>query len=282
MKCAQVQRRLLAAERPDVLGADLARHLAACPKCRAVQRRLVRLEHEIRHLSVPASTRRAAFVAQFVQQTPVDLPVAGRQTAPELPAAGPPVLPFVKVMQRPATPARERALRKLAIAIAVAASLAIFAIGLWAMRVKGPDKPNEVADLRKKLDTRITYAETSREKAEIVIDVADEVRTRVRDLSEQKVVNAKQLADLAKLYRDLVSEDLPNQVQAVDRDIKNNTQRQEVLVALTNRLHEATSDCEQRALKDLRPEVQQSFREIAAAARDADTRISQILKTEAG
>jgi hypothetical protein len=192
------------------------------------------------------------------------------------------VLPLVKVTQRPATPAKERALRKLAIAIAVAASLAIFAIGLWAMRVKGPEKPNEVAELRKKLDTRITYAETSRDKAEIVVEVADEVRTRVRDLSKQKVVDSKQLADLAKLYRELVSEDLQTQARALALDIKDSNQRQEARAGLTKRLQEAASQCDQDALKDLRPEVQQSLREIAAAARDADTMINQILKTEAG
>src|SRR4029077_3621703 len=132
---------------------------------------------------VPPSTRRPGFVAQFVQQTPVDLPVAARQTSPDLPVAGQAILPLVKVT-RPATPPKERGLRKLAIAIALAASLAIFAVGMWAMHTKGPEKPNEVAILRKNLDTRITYAETSRDKAEIVVEFADKVQTEVRTLSQ--------------------------------------------------------------------------------------------------
>jgi hypothetical protein len=75
---------------------------------------------------------------------------------------------------------------------------------------------------------------------------------------------------------------LQTQVRALVRDIKDNNQRREALTDLTNRLHAATSECEQGALKDLRPEVQQSLREIAAAARDADTMINQILTMQAG
>jgi hypothetical protein len=279
MKCAQVQRRLLAAERPDLVGADLAGHLAQCPSCHALQRRLVRLEHGIRHLSVPASTRRPGFVAQFMQQTPVELPVASRQTSPDLPAAGPPVLPLVKVTHRPATPAKERGLRKLAIAIAVAASLAIFAIGLWAMQVKGPQKLDERAVLRKQLDTRITYAETPRDKAEVVVDVAIEVQTRVENLAKEKVVNGKQLADLAELYRELVSEDLQTQVRVLVRDIKDTNQRREAVANLVSRLHATASACDQEALKDIRPEVQQPLKDIAAAARNADNMINEIILT---
>jgi hypothetical protein len=282
MKCAKIQSRLLAAERPDQPGSDVKRHLAECASCRALYRRLVRIEHDIRHIPVPPSTRRPGFVAQFVQQTPVDLPVAARQTSPDLPVTGPSVLPLVKVTQRPATPPKERGLRKLAIAIALAASLAIFAVGLWAMHTKGPEKPNEVTILRKNLDTRITYAETSRDKAEIVVEFADKVQTEVRTLSQEKVVNGKQLADLAKFYRELVSDDLQTQARALALDIKNKKQSPEALTDLAKRLHATASYCEQDALKDFRPEVQQSLREIAAAARDADIMINKILTTEAG
>jgi hypothetical protein len=281
MKCAKIQSRLLAAERPEQPGSDVKRHLAECASCRALYRRLVRVEHDIRHISVPPSTRRPGFVAQFVQQTPVDLPVAARQTSPDLPVAGQAILPLVKVT-RPATPPKERGLRKLAIAIALAASLAIFAVGLWAMHTKGPEKPNEVAILRKNLDTRITVAETSRDKAEIVVEFADKVQTEVRTLSQEKVVNGKQLADLAKFYRELVNDDLQTQVRALVQDIKDTNQRREAVASLTKRLHATASYCDQDALKDLRPEVQQSLREIAAAARDADTMINKILTTEAG
>jgi hypothetical protein len=281
MKCAKIQSRLLAAERPDQPGSDVKRHLAECASCRALYRRLVRIEHDLRHIPVPPSTRRPGFVAQFVQQTPVDLPVAARQTSPDLPVSGQAILPLVKVM-RPATPPKERGLRKLAIAIALAASLAIFAVGLWAMHAKGPEKPNEVAVLRKNLDTRIMVAETSREKAEVVIDIADEVRTRVQNLSKEKTVNGQQLADLAKLYRELVSEDLQTQARALALDIKNKKQSPEALTDLAKRLHATASYCDQDALRDFRPEVQQSLREIAAAARDADTMINKILTTEAG
>jgi hypothetical protein len=271
---------LLAAERPDQPGSDVKRHLAECASCRALYRRLVRVEHDIRHIPVPLSTRRPAFVAQFVQQTPVDLPVAARQTASDLPMAGQVILPLVKVT-RPATPPKERGLRKLAIAIALAASLAIFAVGLWAMHVKGPDKPDHMAELRKKLDTRITYAETSREKAEIVVDFADEVQTEVRTLSQEKVVNGKQLADLAKFYRQLVSEDLKTQVRAVAQDIKDTKQRREVLTDLAARLQQTESEFAQLAVK-ARPDAEQPFKEIAAAAHDAGTMINDILTMQAG
>jgi hypothetical protein len=201
MKCAHVQRRLLAAERPDHVGADVHGHLADCASCRALQRRLLRLERDIPHLPVPPSSRRVAFVGQFLQQTPVDLPAV--ETA---------LQPLVRLRQP--TPAKERGRRKLALAFALAASLAFVAFGMWALNPGRFTPKDPTAPHRVRLEVRVNTAQTPRARAEGVVQVADDVRDEVRKLAEAKDANGERMAVLAQFYRELMDEHLKKQVRA--------------------------------------------------------------------
>ena len=112
MNCDAAQRRLLSGERPDLLAEDVRRHVDGCSPCRLLARRLAQAERQIALLPAPPSSAKAAFVRRF------------RRSAPPV------------VLHRPvpwSTPPKERGLRKLSLAVAIAAVLAVFAIGLGSL-----------------------------------------------------------------------------------------------------------------------------------------------------
>ena len=118
----------------------MRRHLAACPACRVWGRRLALAEQQIPLLPVPASSAKDAFVRRF------------RRTGG----------PVVRRVPLPwPTPAKERGLRKLSLAVAIAAVLAVFTLGLWSWpRVPGSarhpepswvSEPSWVAEIHKEI-----------------------------------------------------------------------------------------------------------------------------------
>src|SRR4051794_32252883 len=117
MNCAAIQRSLLSCERPEQPPLEVCRHLVGCDACRDCQRRLVEVEQQLPLLPVPPSTGREAFVARVRAG---EVPVAGRSG----------VLPLW--LQRSRPPLKERGLKKLALAFALAAALSAFALGWWA------------------------------------------------------------------------------------------------------------------------------------------------------
>ncbi len=219
MKCRSLQRRLLAVERPDQLGADLQRHLADCDACRVLHRRLVELERDLPLLPVPASTRRTAFVAQFVQQTPVELAAA----------------PLITLHRR-TTPIKERGHRKLAFALALAASLAflVLGLGLWRLHNTQPTRPDLVAGHQASYEIRLKMARDPGKRVEAVLSVADDV------LADAHKVDAEQLAKLARFYRELVGEGLQAEVNGLPAD----GQRR----AKLNDLADTVAECRERVL----------------------------------
>ena len=119
MNCELVQRQLLASDAPGEPSVETRRHLAECPACRAWQQQLAQMEQQLPLLATPPSQRKDEVVRSILDAVEA-LPANG--TA--LPYA--PILPFTK------PPPRERALRKASLAIAMAAGLAVFALGWWA------------------------------------------------------------------------------------------------------------------------------------------------------
>jgi anti-sigma factor RsiW len=253
MKCAKIQSCLLAAERPDQISSEVKRHLAECASCRAAHQRLVEIERAIPQLAVPPSTRRAAFVAQFVQ--------FAQDTPTELPAVEPP--PMVKLM-RPTTPVKERGLRKLAFAFALAASLAGVAVGLWALNPGRPIKVDHTAVYRIRLTSRMNSKVTPRDRAETVLGVADEVLDDVRTLAQAKDVDSEKMADLAKYYRQLVGEELKKHA----RDLPPDANRKLVLKDLEERLQQTESEFTHLAATKGATRAAEPLQEIALAARE--------------
>jgi hypothetical protein len=252
MKCSRVQSRLLAAERPDEAAAEVAHHLSRCAACRAVASRLARIERALPLLPVPPSSRRSAFIAKFVQQTPA-----------ELAAAESPTLPLVKLVRRP-VPAKERGQRKLAIAVALAASLAFLVSALLALN-SGKDKPpaDYAAVDRIHYETRLQTARTPRERADTALDVAEELRDKVRTLATAPVPDDKQLRDLANFYSELVKVELQSHVRKLPSDAS----RKLVLQGLETRLRQTESEFAHLAAAKGANKTGESLNLIAMAAR---------------
>ena len=64
MNCDTARRQLLASERPTQPTDGVQAHLARCPACRALQRRLAQVEQQIPLLPVPPSAGCQAVVAK--------------------------------------------------------------------------------------------------------------------------------------------------------------------------------------------------------------------------
>jgi hypothetical protein len=266
MKCSNVQRRLLAAERPEQVSADVKRHLAECASCRTLHRRLRQIESAIPLIAVPVSTRRAAFVAQFVQQTPAELPAADRRT-----------LPLVQLTRR-TTPVKERGHRKLAVALALAACLGFLVVGLFALNQRPLDKPFEsVTRFKISKDLGVAAANTPRAKVDAVLSVTDEVRENVHKLADTKDANAKEMAALANLYRQQL---LDGEFERYVRALLNDSFPRAKLTEIADRLQQTDSEFTM-LVTTARAEAKQPLRDIAAAAHDARLMVNKVLNPDA-
>jgi hypothetical protein len=241
MKCAHIQRFLLTAERPDRIGADMRRHLDGCAACRAVQRRLLRLERDLTLLPVPPTGRLPAFIGKFLQHTPVNLPAV--ESA---------LLPLVPSRRRVAS-AKERGLRKLAVSIALAASLAFVVFGLWAF------SPN-----RSPLDDPARP-----HRARLAVRLRDEVR----ELAQAKNADGERMAALAVFYRELLNDHLKQQIRATPPGLG----QRAWLDGLEASLNE--TDSEFTLLATLKPGTKagNSLTEIALAARQTSTELNALV-----
>ena len=105
------------------------------------------------------------------------------------------------------TPAKERGLRKLSLAVAIAAMLAFFTIVLWCWpHVTPPAAPVSpvVAEIQKKRD--FIHGLPEAQQLPALTALAADVHERVRTLTERN--DAEGLASLAKLYADVMRDDL--------------------------------------------------------------------------
>ena len=224
MNCEQIQRRLLASDSPGQPSAETRRHLAECPTCRVWHSRLAELEKQLPLLPIPPSERKAEVLRQIL-----DVPVkASKGNAP----AYTPVLPF-------AEPVRERGLRKVAMAMAMAAGLAIFALGLWAWQHPvDPPKPDMLSSYREERDRRLAQAPTRQAKVEVLATLAEEHHRAALGMAQQG--EADKLANTSKFYIELVRDDLLVQAGKLVNEAPPG-QRQEVLDVVAQQLERTES-----------------------------------------
>ncbi len=257
MNCDAARRRLLAAERPDRPPDDVRRHLAACPECRVLGRRLVLAEQQIPLLPVPASSARDAFVRRFR--------LAGGRVGG----------PVVRRVPLPwPTPAKERGLRKLSLAVAIAAVLAVFTLGLWSWRPQNAAPhpasiPMWIANIRKDREQAVALA-TPRERVERLSDLAADLQERARALTDDG--DAEDLTSLAALYGEVVSHDLlkhAGALSAADRPI--------VLGKVVKRLLAAESTFSRLASEHPGASTARPLHDLAFAARDGGRRIREMM-----
>jgi hypothetical protein len=177
VNCTIIQRRLLAAEQPERPAAEVQSHLAECPACRAWHRRLLHLERHIPLLPVPPSEGKAELLRHLLRAAPRE--------------ALPPTLRWATAG------AKERALRKLSLAFAMAAALLLFALAWWAWphHTILPSPPLPDFD-KERIEKVLATAKTPRERVLKLADLAEEVHREALGLEK----DADGLALKARLY----------------------------------------------------------------------------------
>jgi len=258
MNCDAARRRLLAAERPDRPTDELRRHLAACPECRVWGRRLVLAEQQIPLLPVPASSAKDAFVRRFR--------LAGGR-------AGGPVVRRVPLPWP--TPAKERGLRKLSLAVAIAAVLTVFTLGLWSWRPQEATPhpasvPTWVANIRKDREQILALA-TPRERVEKLSDLAADLQEKARAMTRDG--DAENLTSLAALYGEVVSGDLMEHARGLSA-----AERRVVLGKVVDRLRGAESTFSRLASEHPGASTARPLHDLAFAARDGGRRIRAMMR----
>jgi hypothetical protein len=207
MSCDVTRRNLLNAERPDRPPAALRPHLAECPSCRDWLHNLTELEARVPLLPVPPSDAAKARLLKQLRETPL-VPESLRVVAPELPF----------------TPPKERGLRKLAVALALAAAVVLFAVGLslWPRHPNAPQTVpgvaekspiDAVAQMQGVRDRGVAKARTPRERVEILAEFADNLLREARN--PDALPSGERLEQLARVYEETVQEKLLKQARAI-------------------------------------------------------------------
>jgi hypothetical protein len=253
MNCDAAQRRLLASERPDHQPDDVRRHLDGCPACRLLGRRLVQAERQIALLPVPPSLGKDAFVRRYRR------------------SAGPVVIPGPIPWP---TPVKERGLRKLSVAVAIAAVLAVFAIGLWSWphSIAPPTQPAPawLVQARHQRDYANALG-TPRERVEELSALATDLQDQARAMTRAGKV--EDLAGLTTFYSDLVDGDLVAHARTLPA-----AERGVVLNGVATSLDRAESDFSRLAAAPGNSSTAESLHRLALAAGDGGRHIRDLLK----
>lgn len=250
MNCDAAQRRLLAAEQPDRPTDEVRRHLDGCPACRLLARRLVQVERQIPLLPVPPSLGKEVFIRRF------------RRSAAPVVLHGP--IPW-------SIPPKERGLRKLSLAVAIAAVLAVFAIGLWSYQFTPPTPPAPawIVRIHKQREHALAQA-TPRACVFELSALATDLQNQAKDMT--RAGRVEDLALLAAVYSDLLDDDLLAQARAVPA-----TERGALKGVAVN-LWRAESEFSRLAAERANTAAAESLHRLALAAGDGGRHIRDLLK----
>jgi hypothetical protein len=249
MNCRTLRGQLLACPRPDRPGSAARGHLAHCAACQAWHGRLLALEQDLPRLYVPPALDAKAALLHAIRRG--DDHVEG----------------VVRLNRRVSTTPKERGLRKLAMSVALAAGLAVFAVG-WAFwphstPIVVPTDPlaGRIADR----DQRLASAGSPRERVEVIANLSEEVRHEALLLNDRD-----QLNHLIRFYSRLVRDDLPSLVHKVPRE-----ERLVLINQLTERLIRAESETDRLSVEPGRPTAE--LRTLAALAREGQGLLHDLL-----
>lgn len=225
MNCTVIQRRLLAAERPEQPPAEIQDHLAQCPSCRLWQHRLIRMERLIAQTPVPPSTAKEQFLERMKEE-------GKRMNKPILvPPSSFLLHPFRK----------ERGLRKLSVAFTLAASLLVFALAWWSWP-HNPIVPPEMRRLEQarleqiKLEQRLSSSllvNTPKDRVVRLAELADEIHGEARALVDK----SERLEQWSRFYSRVVGQHLIEQARQLTPE-----DRQAVLADIASGLARAESE----------------------------------------
>jgi hypothetical protein len=263
VNCTSIQRRLLSTEQPDQPPAEIKSHLAQCPACRACQLRLVQTERQIRELPVPPSTAKEELLQRILAGTR-----RGRVADPShlwrsALASGP----------------KERGLRKMSVALALAASLLVFALTWW----NWPREPSPVVNREKSdqagMDDRllegrlakVLRGDTPKERVLKLADLAEDVQSEAGRLTD----NSERLERWAQFYARLVGTHLVEEARHLPA-----AERAAVLPRVTGSLIDTESNASRLAaqLKAASPRSATSFSRIALASRKGEQELRALMK----
>jgi hypothetical protein len=265
MNCELVQRRLLSSNAPDRPSAELRQHLDECPSCRAWHEQLTQVERQLPLLPIPPSSRKANVVRHLLGATE---PVSTNGSTGTFTS----ILPFTQPSPR------ERGLRKASLAIAMAAGLAVFALGWWAWQKQPPPAPpplSPLVGLRDDLDQRLRQARTKPEKLDVVAKLADHHHREALTLAQRG--DADQLAYTAQFYTELVRNHLPRYAKEMTP-----AERQEVLPGIADQLEKTNSSIYTflGSSPTLSAKTRDNLKQMADEARDSQLQVQAILRGE--
>jgi hypothetical protein len=254
MKCKVVQRHLLASERPARPPAAVAEHLAHCPACRAWHRQIVRLEHLVPHLPVPASSGKVDCVREVLHSdayTPSYKPEVGWQR-------------------------RERALRKVAVTFALAAGLLFFALCWYAWQHQHPaeiaaPKQNRsdvtLETILAHYDPALHATTNPKERVKRLATVAQRLQGEAKD--HALAGKLKEVTSLARQFEVLLRDGLLPQARTLaDAD------RPELLDSLADQLARAESEANWLAKEHT--DVAKPLQDIAVAAHNGHLELREL------
>ncbi len=257
MSCISVRQRLLASERPDHPATAESRHLGSCADCRAWLRRLVHLEQRLSLVPVPPSVPPPALLAML-------------RSAPDDALVKPPALLSA------VRPRQEGGRLKLALAIALAASLLVFAIGWWAWPHMQEDNPSvSPAFPRESYEEQVkkwlASAHTPAQRVNALVALADDCFKRARMNPDDPTSVQRQ----ASHFHGVVKHDLPPHAHDVSPG-----ERAVTLKDAANRLGQIKENATHLAAGWEReyPVAAKAMRQIAADARDAEWQLREMAK----
>lgn len=258
MNCTVIQRRLLLAEQPEQPPAEIKSHLAQCPACRAWHLRLVQMELLIPQLPVSPSTAKTQFLERMKEES-------GRtkQNALVHPSSFT-LRPFKK----------ERGLRKLSVAFAMAASLLVFALAWWSWPHNPPRAPDLSQIEQAKLEQRLggsLLVDTPKERILRLAKLAEEVHGEARELLD----NNERLEQCAKFYSRVVGQHLIEQARQLPLE-----DRQAVLADIALRLAAAESEAArfETQCRIAAPQAAAAFHRIALASQKGERDLRALMK----
>jgi hypothetical protein len=235
MNCEAIQEQLLQCEDPGRPAATLARHLAQCSTCRAFRQQLLELEDGLRRLPAPRSHLRDRLLARL-QEGELPTPAATRPSAWRWTL-------------------KERAQQKLALALTLAASLALFALGwgLWphAAQVHQPDGPGGPSPVRK------------------LFAVAEKLRQLERNVLGGQLTGEAIERD-SVIFVEFAEEELPRYAAAMSP-----AQRAAHLPDIINQLRHSESELGRACARV--PDPPESLRRMVQAAQVGQTKLRDLL-----
>jgi hypothetical protein len=259
MNCEKCQRRLLACERPEEPAGELLGHLASCSACRDYQQQILQLERALGGAPVPSSAAAKERTLKLILTEPL---------------VRHPLLPD----QHHGGQLKDRGLRKMAVAFALAASLLLFAFGLWTLRQDQPQivrAPKAVpvdplAFRIKDRNERLAGLTSPRERVEVLADLTQDLQDEGQILAEADDISELKL--LVRFHQDVIDQWLVKHAGALPLG-----QRKDVLEPVTSRLLRSVQALRDKANGLASPEAKEQLDIMARAANDGDLRLLALL-----